>query len=77
VDAVINSHWHNDHIWGNQVFDANTDIVSSEETRRLIIETKGHSAYDTFMANAEADLEAAEIPLKITKDENQRRQLAL
>ena len=50
IDAVLNSHWHNDHIWGNQVFDADTDIISTEETRRIFISTRGHGAYDAFIA---------------------------
>jgi len=77
VDAVIDSHWHNDHIWGNQVFDANTDIVSTEETRRLIIATRGHGAYDEFMAAAEANLEATRAQLEAAEGEGQRRQLAM
>ncbi len=36
VHAVINSHYHNDHIWGNQAFSADTDIISSTKTRELI-----------------------------------------
>jgi cyclase len=77
VDAIIDSHWHNDHIWGNQVFNANTEIISTEETRRLIIATRGHGAYDSFMANAEANLEATRAQFQATEEEGQRRQLAL
>jgi cyclase len=77
VDTVINSHWHNDHIWGNQVFGANTEIISTEETRRLFIATRGHGAYDEFMADAEANLEAARAAFQATQDESVRRQLAL
>jgi cyclase len=77
IDAVIDSHWHNDHIWGNQVFGASTDIVSTKETRRLIIATRGHGAYDSFMADAEANLEATRAQFEATEDEGQRRQLAL
>jgi len=77
VDAVINSHWHNDHIWGNQVFSANTDIISTEETRRLFIATRGHGAYEAFMADAEANLEATRAQFQATEEEGQRRQLAL
>jgi cyclase len=77
VDAVINSHWHNDHIWGNQVFHANTEIISTEETRRLFIATRGHGAYDEFMAAAEANLEATREQFQATEEESQRRQLAL
>jgi glyoxylase-like metal-dependent hydrolase (beta-lactamase superfamily II) len=77
VDAIIDSHWHNDHIWGNQAFSANTDIISTEETRRLIIATRGHGDYDSFMANAEANLEATRAQFQATEDQGQRRQLAL
>jgi cyclase len=77
VDAVIDSHWHNDHIWGNQVFGAGTDIISTEETRRLIIATRGHGAYDEFMADAEANLEATRAQFEAAEDEGQRRQLAM
>ena len=77
VDAVINSHWHYDHIWGNQAFDATTDIVSSEETRRMIIATRGHGAFDQFMADAEASLESTHAQLQAAADAGQRRQLAL
>ncbi|KPL16108.1 MAG: hypothetical protein AMJ93_16090 [Anaerolineae bacterium SM23_84] len=77
IDAVINSHWHNDHIWGNQVFSAATDIISTDETRRLIIATRGHGAYDSFMADAETNLEATRGAFQATEEEGQRRQLAL
>jgi cyclase len=77
IDAVLNSHWHNDHIWGNQVFDANTDIISTEETRRLFIATRGHGAYDSFMAEAEANLEATRAQFQAAEEEGQRRQLAV
>ncbi|MGD0878863.1 MAG: MBL fold metallo-hydrolase [Anaerolineales bacterium] len=76
IDAVIDSHYHYDHIWGNQVFSAGTEIISTEETRRLIIATKGHSAYDSFMANAEANLKATRAQFEAEEDESQRRQLA-
>jgi glyoxylase-like metal-dependent hydrolase (beta-lactamase superfamily II) len=77
IDAVLNSHWHNDHIWGNQVFGATTDIISDEETRRMFIATRGHGAYDAFMAEAKANLEATRAQLQATEEEGQRRQLAL
>jgi len=77
VDVVINSHYHNDHIWGNQVFDANTDFVSTIETRRLIITTRGHDDFDNFMANAEANLESTRAQFMATNDNDLQRQLAL
>ena len=36
-DLVINSHYHNDHIWGNQVFLPQALILSSADTYDLIL----------------------------------------
>lgn len=77
VDTVINSHWHSDHVWGNQVFGQDTDILSTEETRRLIIAARDHGGYQSEMASAEADLESTRARLKAAQDEGQRRELAL
>lgn len=77
IDAVINSHYHNDHIWGNQVFSADTDIISTVETRRLIVATKGHDDYDVFLENAEANLESTRAAFHATQDEGERHQLAV
>lgn len=78
IDAVINSHFHNDHIWGNQVFSAKTKIISTEETRRLFIATKGLGGNDdSFMVDAEANLGATRAEFQATEDEGQRRQLSL
>jgi glyoxylase-like metal-dependent hydrolase (beta-lactamase superfamily II) len=77
VDWVVNSHWHNDQIWGNQVFGPETDIVSTNETRRLIIATRGHGAYDEFMASAEANLESTRAQFAATEDVGQRSELAV
>lgn len=74
VGAVIDSHWHYDHIWGNQAFSADSDIISTEETRRLFIATKGHGAYDEFVATAEANLETNQAALALAPDEGERRQ---
>jgi glyoxylase-like metal-dependent hydrolase (beta-lactamase superfamily II) len=34
--VVMNSHFHNDHIWGNQAVPLDTDIISTVKTRELI-----------------------------------------
>jgi cyclase len=77
VDWVIDSHWHNDHIWGNQAFGPDTDIISSAETRRMIVTTRGHGAFDAFMASARGNLESTRGQFEGATDEGQRRQLAL
>lgn len=77
IYAVIDSHWHYDHIWGNQAFSADTDIISTEETRRLFIATKGHGAYNEFVATAEVNLETNQVALARAEDESERRQLKM
>lgn len=65
---VVNTHYHNDHIWGNQVFLPEADLISTVETRRLI-QTAGKEEYDDYRAitddrlrNALAEQAAAETP---------------
>src|SRR5215813_298192 len=36
IGAVINSHYHNDHIWGNQAFPGDVPIVATRKTREFI-----------------------------------------
>ncbi len=76
VDLVINSHCHNDHTWGNQVFSPNAKILSTVETRRLILAAKGEDDFARYWQKAEADLEAAKRSFKASQDAGERRQLA-
>lgn len=48
---VVLTHYHNDHIWGAQIFLPEAQIVSTFETRRLI-ETAGKEEYDDYRAIA-------------------------
>jgi len=77
VDVVVNSHYHNDHIWGNQVFSSDTDIISTVGTRRLILATRGHDDYDSFLEDAEENLESTLAQYQVAEEQGQRRQLAL
>ena len=77
VDVVINSHYHNDHIWGNQVFSSDTDIISTVETRRLIITTKGDDDFELDKQNAESDLRSTKAAFQAAKNEGERRQCAM
>src|SRR5215510_7888987 len=36
VSTLINSHYHNDHIWGNQAFPSDIPIIATIEARELI-----------------------------------------
>jgi len=51
VNIVVNSHYHSDHTWGNQVFSSNAEIISTNTTRRLI-NTAGMSEYKWFKENS-------------------------
>ena len=51
VDIILNSHYHNDHIWGNQIFTKQTQIISSAKTRSLI-DSEGREELSWYLANA-------------------------
>lgn len=74
VDWVVNSHYHNDHIWGNQVFDDGTDIVSSTVTRRLIT-TQGQLEVDWCQEHSASRLE--EVQSRFADEENQEEKADL
>jgi glyoxylase-like metal-dependent hydrolase (beta-lactamase superfamily II) len=53
---VINSHWHEDHVRGNQVFQE-ASILSSPETRKMLT-TKGKENAELIYANAKNQIDA-------------------
>lgn len=73
---VINSHYHNDHIWGNQVFYADTLIMSSSRTRELIT-TVGMEEFQWYSAHADERLQALRSEYESTRDEVKRNQLTI
>jgi cyclase len=69
---VINSHSHNDHIWGNQVFAADAQIISSVRTRELIA-TDGMEEFQWNSAHAAEQLEYYRNQYQSTTDEQEKR----
>ena len=74
VRYVINSHYHNDHIWGNQAFAPETIILSSAKSQRLI-ETKGQEEYDWYLENSAKRL--AELDKALAEASNEEEKQAL
>jgi cyclase len=72
VSALINSHYHNDHIWGNQAFPRDIPIISTIKTRELIT-TLGADEHRWFATNSQGRLEALAAQLDQEKDEASRR----
>lgn len=65
VELLINSHYHNDHTWGNQVF-ADLPIVSSSRTRELLL-SNGRDEYEWTRDHCAEQL--AETRLRTAADE--------
>jgi cyclase len=72
VSALINSHYHNDHIWGNQAFPGDVSIISTIKTRELIT-TLGVEEHHWFAAHSQERLDALIAQLDQEKDEASRR----
>ncbi len=73
-NLVVNSHYHNDHIWGNQVFADSAHIVSTTRTRELIA-AAGKEEFDWFSANSAQRLETIRADYR-EADERQRAELS-
>jgi cyclase len=75
VTCVINSHYHNDHIRGNQVFSAETEIMASVRTCQLI-ETKGIEELRWDGENAPLRLQSHEKEFAEGPDEARQQELS-
>ncbi|GAP13093.1 Zn-dependent hydrolase, including glyoxylase [Longilinea arvoryzae] len=73
---VVNSHYHNDHIWGNQVFAADAQILSSVRTRELIA-TEGMEELRWNQSNAAQRLESLQTQFQNAGDPRQKQELLL
>lgn len=73
-DLVINSHYHNDHTWGNQIFVPQALILSSEGTRDLIT-THGQEEYDWYREHSAGRLEELRAQYDQTADAAEKENL--
>lgn len=71
-DYVIDSHYHNDHIWGNQAFAPPAHIVASKRTCHLI-QTAGKKELEEAKASTKQSLTHFREELKKAENEDQRR----
>jgi glyoxylase-like metal-dependent hydrolase (beta-lactamase superfamily II) len=74
VHTVINSHPHNDHYWGNQVFGSDVDIISTTKTRELIA-AEGPGEVQWYRDTLQKRLEILEAQLAEAHDEATQVQL--
>lgn len=75
ITHVINSHEHNDHIRGNQVFDSNVDIISTVLTREAIARDEPENI-KLEKETIPKEIVAAQSKLDAEKDPKRRRELA-
>lgn len=73
VTTVINSHYHHEHVWGNQVF-AEAEIVATSRTYDLI-DTQGRQEVIWHQEHAARRLTELEMQYAATRNTQQRRQL--
>ena len=69
--VVMNSHYHNDHIWGNQAVPWDTDIISTVKTRELIA-ARGTKEDQYYREHAVQRLNEAQAQLERTSGEREK-----
>lgn len=72
---VLNSHWHNDHFLGNQVFAEESQIISSSRTRQLIL-SNSLEEIEWYIDNAARQLTSYQTQLQTAPNEK-REELRL
>lgn len=71
IMMAVNSHWHLDHVAGNQVLPPTTTVISTRRTRALIAERLPPQTRD-YQANIPRQLHALEAELQTTTDPARR-----
>lgn len=77
IRHVVNTHFHFDHVHGNQVFGPDVEIIAHEFTRAAIArgDSRRGRAYDGYVASAPARLEALSRQIETEADPARRDEL--
>ena len=75
-EIIINSHYHNDHIWGNQVFSPQAHIISTTETYHLI-QTEGRDELEWARGNSARKLQEFRQQYADAKSDHDRNEALL
>ena len=77
VRYVVNTHFHFDHVHGNQVFPSDVEIIGHEFTREMIAtgRTKSGRAYDSFIGTLPDQVADLRRRVEATTDTSQRAEL--
>jgi glyoxylase-like metal-dependent hydrolase (beta-lactamase superfamily II) len=75
-ELIINSHYHNDHIWGNQVFSPQSLILSTAQTLKLI-QTESQEELKDARETSAGRLDQFSKQYEAAQDEKNRRDLLL
>jgi len=75
VSCIVNSHYHEDHIRGNQVFSPSVDIISTTWTREAITQNEPKEI-QWEKENIPQGIIDAQLKLAAEKDPKKRRELA-
>jgi glyoxylase-like metal-dependent hydrolase (beta-lactamase superfamily II) len=73
---IVNSHYHNDHIWGNQALLPKAQILSSSCTRNLIL-TEGKREYDWCAIHSEEKFQFYQEQLQSTINADEQEKLKM
>ena len=75
--TVVNTHFHFDHLHGNQIYPSHVEIIAHEFTREAVVSgasTRGRG-YDSFVRAVPDQIAAMEKQLASTDDEAKRDEL--
>lgn len=77
VRSVVNTHFHFDHLHGNQVYPPEVEVIGHEFTREKVVEGGSVSgrAYELFVEGLPERIRAAEAALDTAESEEARREL--